>query len=893
MPWKPSVPGEVPTLGYVAIDWMETYLAHPLGTGEPFHLYREQHEFVLRWYAINPKTGRFAYRRGLFGRPRGHGKSPLLAGLAAVEALAPVVPDGWDSNGQPVGRPWSDIRGEVLVQIAAVSESQVGNTFRPLLHMLREGDVLEEYPGLEPMETFVALPDGGAIRQITASARTVKGAPPVLGVMDQALALDTPIPTPDGWTTMGELETGQYIYGSDGKPVRIKAAKPVSTDHDCYRVTFVDGTSVVASAGHLWASRRTGAGKASDKVRTTADMLDGYRYSIPMSPPKQSPEKDLPADPYLLGYWLGDGSTGKAFISVGDQDLAEFQTTMADRGVETYPRRYERADGQTPVWSVSFSKASGFAMVDRPECAKEIQALPCYQDKHVPAEFLEGSYEQRLDLLQGLMDSDGGVGNTVAFVNTSRRLAESVEYLARSLGQKPKLVFRENAGYTKGGVYRVSWTPRFGVNPFKLPRKRNTVHFTKETNIAIASIEPVERVPVRCIAVDSEDHLFAFGEAGHLTHNTEEWIPSNGGTALARVMRDNATKGAVVAGRVIESPNAYTPGENSVAEETANAFIAIEEGRTRSSGVLVDHREAPPETEMSDYDSLIYGLRVAYGDSSAHPAGCAIHDPPCAPGHKDLDELVEGIWDPSTDPQEARSNFLNQVTHASDAWLTKQQIDSAEDRDKIITTTDPITVGFDGSRGRVKGKADATALIGCRVSDGHFFQIAVWEQPPGDSGGGWTAPQSDVDRTLRDVMDRYNVVGVYADPAGWVSQVARWEAEYGYRMEVRATRENPFTVWPSSSGQKGRAVTSSVEELRAAIANGDVTHDGSAALVRHLMNARRRNTRTGYLLYKQYPDSPDKIDSAYAMTLAYKARNDALSKGADFNEAPSIPQRIR
>src|SRR5690606_41792657 len=102
----------------------------------------------------------------------------LLAALCAVEALGDVVPAGWDANGQPVGAPWSRYRTP-NVAIAAVSEEQTRNTWQPLLEMLREGPVLDEYPGREPYDTQGGLPHGqGRIRQVTASART-DATPPV------------------------------------------------------------------------------------------------------------------------------------------------------------------------------------------------------------------------------------------------------------------------------------------------------------------------------------------------------------------------------------------------------------------------------------------------------------------------------------------------------------------------------------------------------------------------------------------------------------------------------------------------------------------------------------------------------------------------------------------
>lgn len=537
MPWIPSVEGEVPTLGYEVLDWITTFLAAPARADyEPFVPYREQEDFILRWYELDPVTGRFKHDRGLLGRPRGWGKSPLLAALAIVEALAPVLPAGWDADGQPVGRPWSEVRTP-LVQIAAVSEEQTRNTWQPLLEMLREGPAVDEFPGLEPMDTQVNLPVG-QIRQVTASARTVKGAPSTFCVLDQ----------------------------------------------------------------------------------------------------------------------------------------------------------------------------------------------------------------------------------------------------------------------------------------------------------------------------------------------TEEWVPSNGGPRFAQTLRTNTAKNG---GRTLESPNAYVPGEDSVAEQSAAYWAAIREGRTFDDGLLYDHREAPPETDMSDHDSLVKGLRYTYGDSSADPRGCVIHTPPCPPGHAELEPLVRRIWDPATDVQIARSDFLNQITHASDSWVTQPEWAACMDLDKVVDPGETVVLGFDGSRGRSRGKADATALIGCRVSDGHLFEIRVWEQPAGPAGKEWAPNPLDVDQTVRACFERWRVVGFYADPSGWTEHVAKWEAAFGRRLKVKASPREPVSAWPRG---KNTNVVEHVERLHDAIVNGEVTHDGSAALTQHVLNARRRARKNGYLLYKAFPDSPDKIDAAYAAVMAWKARLDAVSK---------------
>ena len=863
MGWKPEFPGEFPTLGYEVLEWMSDMLAMPdRADYEPFILTPEQANFILNYYRIDPLTGKRVYRRAVWSRPKGSGKSPLMGAIGICEALAPVLFDGWDANGRPVGKPWSEVRTP-LVQFAAVNEEQTRNAFDPLLEMLRQGPVLDYYD-IDPMETFVALPKG-RIEYITAAATSKEGAKPVFAALDQALALDTPIPTPSGWTTMGDLRDGDVIYGSSGT-VKVSEAKPVSLEHDCYRVTFQDGTSVVASAGHLWMSRKSSwPAKYRDRVRTTEEMLDGGRYRIPLAPIQDRPEIDLPADPYLLGLWLGDGTRGKCEISVGSKDIEETESILNGRGIWTHARNYARGDGRDACWNLSFSYVAGQSGSGRPSHAKEMSKLDCYFDKHVPEVFFAGSASQRLDLLRGLMDADGcaTTQGVCTFVNTNKSLVDAVTRLARSLGQVTsgtKTVV--DSRYSGGAKYRVDFSPRRGIVPFLLERKRNRVKNNPDSWINIVSIEKVDRVPVRCIAVDSEDHLFAFGESGHLTHNTEGWIRSNGGVNLAAVLRRNAGK---IGGTTIETPNAYRPGMGSVSEATAEYHASIKEGRAREEGLLYDHREAPSDTDMADKDSLYKGLLHVYGDSAEDNGGWV-----------DLGRIMQEIWDPATDPQDARQFYLNQVTHASDSWMSRPELMGAADSTVVIPDGERVVLGFDGSKGRSRGKADATALVGMSVDSKHLFTIKVWERSDSDPQD-WSPNPAEVDAVVRETFQKFNVLGFYADPSGWTGQIAQWEADFGRRLRVKASRDAPISAWPRGKDTK---VSEHVEKLRQALVMREITWDGGSALMRHILNARRRSTRTGYLLYKQFPDSPDKIDAAYAAVMAYKAYIDALSRGA-------------
>ena len=343
---------------------------------------------------------------------------------------------------------------------------------------------------------------------------------------------------------------------------------------------------------------------------------------------------------------------------------------------------------------------------------------------------------------------------------------------------------------------------------------------------------------------------------------TEGWIRSNGGVNLAAVLRRNAGK---IGGTTIETPNAYRPGMGSVSEATAEYHASIKEGRAREEGLLYDHREAPSDTDMADKDSLYKGLLHVYGDSAEDNGGWV-----------DLGRIMQEIWDPATDPQDARQFYLNQVTHASDSWMSRPELMGAADSTVVVPDGERIVLGFDGSKGRSRGKADATALVGMSVDSKHLFTIKVWERSDADPQD-WSPNPAEVDAVVRETFQKFNVLGFYADPSGWTGQIAQWEADFGRRLRVKASRDAPISAWPRGKDTK---VSEHVEKLRQALVMREITWDGGSALMRHILNARRRSTRTGYLLYKQFPDSPDKIDAAYAAVMAYKAYIDALSRGA-------------
>lgn len=356
---------------------------------------------------------------------------------------------------------------------------------------------------------------------------------------------------------------------------------------------------------------------------------------------------------------------------------------------------------------------------------------------------------------------------------------------------------------------------------------------------------------------------------------SHHWTKERHGDQLDRVIRRNLGKSRDGSARMLETTNAHAVGEDSVAERSYLAYLAMSEGRSRGN-VLYDSREAPATTDMADEDSLHAGLVAAYGDST----------------WVDLERIRDEVWDPSTPPEDSRRFYLNQIAAATDSWISDPEWAGRAAVDKVIADRDPITLGFDGSRSRARGTTDATALIGCRVADGHLFELGVWEEPEGLAGKEWRVPTANVDAAVRSAFNRYNVVGFFADPARWESYVAEWEASYGTKLKVRATQTHPIEWW--MVGGRTRQVVAALDAFHSAVIDGDLTHDGAFVLARHVLNARRRPTPAGVTIAKEHPESARKIDAAVAAVLAYSARLDALAAGVGAARADVfVPRRVR
>jgi replicative DNA helicase len=176
----------------------------------------------------------------------------------------------------------------------------------------------------------------------------------------KALALETPLPTPTGWTTMGEVSVGDQLIGADGRPTTVLAVTDVMHGRPCYEVEFSDGTVIVADAEHQWltetrASRRSAWAAARrynrartqgtfPSVKTTEEMLATLRcngterrlnHAVVNAKPLDLAEQELPVSPYALGVWLGDGHSASARITTADPEIVVY---LEADGLQVVPR---------------------------------------------------------------------------------------------------------------------------------------------------------------------------------------------------------------------------------------------------------------------------------------------------------------------------------------------------------------------------------------------------------------------------------------------------------------------------------------------------------------------------------------------------------------------------
>lgn len=379
----------------------------------------------------------------------------------------------------------------------------------------------------------------------------------------KGLAVDTPIPTPAGWTTMGELRVGDVVFGADGLPARV-TVKSGTHRRPCYRVEFLDGSSVVCDNVHLWTVISTERQRQTRHTLATDDLAAlvaahadaGRRQSVWVEAADSCmlPEVDLAIPPYLLGAWLGDGDSRSGSLTVGAEDIDDMLVAIkAVWPTEVLVRREKAVFRVTPTHDSTRCRYGHDDWIEsnqprlKRRCRREpehvgahptnvgltalLRSHGLFHNKHIPPLYLRASKEQRIELLRGLLDTDGwwnATRNRAGFTTTCDALARDVVELLRTLGITP-LHFEkpyENAVRPDRTWHVIEFTPQ-GFNPFHLLRKALPVvdgitdlQIRNGRRRIITAVTPVESVPTQCIAVDAEDSLYLCGHGFIPTHNT-------------------------------------------------------------------------------------------------------------------------------------------------------------------------------------------------------------------------------------------------------------------------------------------------------------------------------------------------------------------------------------
>ena len=342
----------------------------------------------------------------------------------------------------------------------------------------------------------------------------------------KGLPLDTEIPTLNGWSTIAGLQEGDIIFDKDGNPTKILHKSEIHYN-PCYKITFDNGDTIIADHEHRWeisfstSKKSKYHGEYKVQVMTTEEIANYLKnlpekrtsYDIPkiVNPkPLNLENKNLPIDPYVLGCWLGDGSKQcGAITNETNNVLAEIQRRGYSLGDDI------SAENRTSTYTIL-------------GIYRKLKELNLINNKHIPDIYQRASYEQRLDLLRGLMDTDGYYNSKrKRFVMETSQEWQCYDFikLLSSLGIKStKFDIIKKLNGKEFHEYSINFSTK-GLNPF-LMRNQEIEYPTRDacSYRNIDKVELVETIPTQCLEVDSPSHTFLCTNKMIVTHNTNKKI---------------------------------------------------------------------------------------------------------------------------------------------------------------------------------------------------------------------------------------------------------------------------------------------------------------------------------------------------------------------------------
>lgn len=339
--------------------------------------------------------------------------------------------------------------------------------------------------------------------------------------------------TVDGWKRFGDLVVGDYVFHPSGKPTKVTQVHPID-QWDTWEVEISDGTVLTATGEHLFTVEEFVGGRKRQrrtldvramareglvfdrpltKGSTKASKAGVGKFALPETEPLEFPERDLPVDPWVLGYWLGDGSSHQGAATADVDDLPHVRERLRAAGYDI-----------GAVWAKKEGgRARQFTILG---LMGDLRKAGVLQDKHIPDEYLYASVEQRRALIQGLMDSDGYVDKkgSAEYCQVRKQIADGMAFLLRSMGVKVNVRESEAKLYGRvtGPRYRLTFKPYKHQHLVTLPRRAERVQEQRRKPIprVIKDVRRVAPVDARCITVAAEDGLYLVGETMVVTHNS-------------------------------------------------------------------------------------------------------------------------------------------------------------------------------------------------------------------------------------------------------------------------------------------------------------------------------------------------------------------------------------
>lgn len=351
-----------------------------------------------------------------------------------------------------------------------------------------------------------------------------------LAIFDfKGLALDTPVPTPDGFKLMENIKIGDNVFDGNGNITKVQHVSDVHYN-PCYKITFNDNSNLIADYEHKWVIEEKIKWKYVTKTYTTEDLYNYYvingkhnKLKIERFDKLEGKDIKLPIDPYVLGLWLADGSTHTGRITCINQNIWKEIQQRGYKLSNNLEKRIEKKAECRTLYGLH----------------TELKKLNLLKNKHIPDLYMRASHKQRLDLLRGFMDGDGHYNVTrknAVCITTQQWQAEALHCLVSSLGCNATIhnTIVKGFGLVKPGFHVTfsSYFIPFLCRNANFPARRTV----RQKNLYIKKVEPVNIVPTKCISVTSKDCTYLAGKNYVKTHNTDKQIETENkyGTTLLK-----------------------------------------------------------------------------------------------------------------------------------------------------------------------------------------------------------------------------------------------------------------------------------------------------------------------------------------------------------------------